>query len=341
MVSSFSWSSSNISVKAIQLPSGNFVLFVLKMPNFFSSSSITDTLETTLNAIQLFDSNLFTYSNDDNELICYIRKSLSSRSFIYTNYTFNVGKENQNFQYTVRPVSIFNYSAHSLPIIAQLFELIEKISDRILYVAFFESDKLVTSTFPKWFSYFLPLFSAPKTELGFSCMKSLFKIFSLYLPINDNVTPVTLAVSEIYENLKLFVMFKDQRDFEDIINQLTELVSSGIEEFYTELVNWTDPKETTNGVVGIWSENGIASIGGCKPNTLSQISNMYSGFKENDGVVVCVNLDAETSVAGAKFLGFQMFSELPSKGNWADLLQKHYEAMKSAFPNLPEEFKNI
>ena len=336
--SSFSWSNSEICTKVQILNSGNFIIFLLKMPNYFQSKAVETALNNTLKIFELFEPNLLNGKLTDEMIMEYIKNCILSRSFILEKYTFDVGNQ-MDFHFAVRPIDLFG-DPSIITTTTQLFEIIKNISNDILSVALFQKNNLIMSSFENWLTPVLLVFN---NHFKFLDIVDKAKFINLYNRNYDNneITKLKLFIIE-YNDLTFFFMIKDNsNNVMNISSEIKSIISNRIESFESEVSSSIGKNEKRNNVIGIWEDNHIVLYGECNSNSLTEISKLYFDFQNNPKLVVAISNTLESQVCGINFLDFEAFAETNSKYPWNSTLSKQYENIRSAFPNLPDEFTCI
>jgi hypothetical protein len=349
LLTSFSWSESEIAIESLKLTDGNYILFCLKMPQFFSEASVHSILNQTIEAYKMTDSRLSgDLSSSD---IGLIRELFRSAESIMTDFTFQSGDWiSDPFTYGARPFDSFP-SRPALAIATQLLDFVKGIAPRIVGSAIFFNTSLILSSLSHHLTSLLPLYSVlAKKKVGH--VKEQFDTFNLWISpllagMDESPVPVpmTLAVAlwgeGTHEEMSFFSVIVGHDEVNTILEEAKELLANGMCDFASECGSFQSAQRSSaSGMIAFWPETGIVKKTRCGRATLQRMAACHDEFVGNKMLQEITTHDGFVQMTGMRLMEVEVFVETEVKGQ-SQSIAETYAKMKTFLPNLPEDLHKL
>lgn len=339
VVTSFTWSESEIAVQSVQLSDGNIILFALKMPNFYTAQSVDRVLQLTLRAYRMM--NDFLNHELSSEDVPRVKQAFIENEVVMRELTFKRGKNGMGpFAYGNRPLLCFE-SKSALAVSTELFEFIKNISERIMGCALFFKKMVVLASLSHEITCLHQVFKKVAQTWG---EEEVFHSVKVWIPPGvidgvDELTPMTMAVIQ-WRKMTLHVLVKGHDDEAPVLESVKALLDNGMRDFAAEC-EATEAKEKAKvtGVLQFWPETGILKKSKClhAPRRMAEACDAFASNRVLQEMVV---FDGQIQTTSVRFLDVEIFVETEeSKGSLS--MQSSYAKMKSFVPNLPEELSKL
>jgi len=345
MLTAFSWSESEIAIQSIKLTDGNYLVFVLKMPQAFSQYFVNLTLTRTLNAYKI------THEVFSREIapgdVPDVQQVLQSHPEILQFFTFNesrcVGDE---FNYGVRPMNGFQFRS-VLATSTQLFDFVKNIDPRILGSAIFFKRYLILSSLSHDFTLLLPVYKKMVRPPHSDFTVDRFIAFPLWIPPclagtgeSPEAVPMTLGVS-VWGTMSFFVLIVGHEEVDGILGEVYALLADGIQDFAGECASYpTDGKSKWKGVIAFWPDTGNIQRSVCGLQAMERFAEVHSEFANHEMLQEMTTYDGQGQMTGMRWIDMEVFIEVDAKGPSQDMANT-YRKMKTFLQNLPEDLAKL
>ncbi|OHT08094.1 hypothetical protein TRFO_23551 [Tritrichomonas foetus] len=193
---SFSWSQSEISIHSMRLKNGDYLLFALKLPKFYTDVGASKALERTIRALKY--TNPFLCTTIDDQKLNKVGQILKENQKIIISCAFpSIKRLDDPFFFTSGSLDILEPNP-SLALATELDHFCLEISPLVLGTATFYQDSIILSSVPHIVSN-LFLFYIEYAKSAPNHNDEKFETFTLFIPPNDlnltNFTPSSNIVS--------------------------------------------------------------------------------------------------------------------------------------------------
>jgi hypothetical protein len=344
LLTSFSWSESEIAIQSVELADHKFITFALKLPNFFSGEAADRLLTQALNAYRMI-SPLFC-GDLTSEDIPQIRELFSKNEIILSQFTFEGGEIlTDPLAYGARPLKSF-LSKSALATATQLYDFLEKMSPSILGSAFFYGGASILSSMPHRFTSLLLLLEAilrdrqGKKEEQFTSLP--LWIAPQMVGSGESAVPVPMVITVIESgDLSIFVLLDRQSEIDAIIESVTKLLLNGLQDFALECASFSDSGKTkASGTIALWPDTGIMKASPCPTPVLQKMAEYHDDFTRNQMVQELITCDGQTQVTGIRLIDVEVFIQADSKGSYTSMTDT-YARLKTFLPNLPSDIQKL
>jgi hypothetical protein len=344
LLTSFSWSDSEIAIESLQLADGNYILFCLKMPQFYSQAGVHAILKQSLEAYKMTDV-LLTRELSSAD-IPGIQQIFRDNQLIMTHYTFQPSEWiDDPFAYGARPVDSFPSKA-ALATATQLLDFMTGISGRIVGSAIFFRQALILSSLSHTLTSLLLLYGAMARRTAGHADEQ-FMSFSLWIsPLvagsgeSPQAAPMTLAVAA-WAELAFFILVVGHEEVTAILDEALALLANGMCDFAGECAAFVvGAKSLAPGIVAFWPETGIAKRSKCQPRTLQRMASCHDEFAAKPMLQEVTTSDGQAYVTGIRLPDVEVFVETDVKGP-SQAIVDIYTKMKTFLPNLPDDLMKL
>lgn len=326
-LTSFSLSHSEMAIKSKKLDTGNYLLYVLKMPNVVGQFSVNNILERTVNALNVFDPKMYVKEPNEAEIISLIKKITCENSYIFRDFTFRVvhtytpssgdtekpkllSVQNQCCEFNLTKNPIYNFKSKPQLIIATgLYYFISKISNKILGFMMFHNDEIIVSTMNHWNSSLLLVIlknnlNKPNKKIDDLNIMELFlnpKDFDIKK--NEDQIHVTL-IWKSSDNVTFLIVVDSNDGFGNILIEVQKLLNNGLSDFAKECksengLNKSKPKN----ILAIWKDSGIICEGsGCTRPILKQMNVVYEQIQGDEHIMEIILNNGENQIVGLNMM---------------------------------------
>ena len=341
ILSSLTWNESEIAVSAAELTDGNFLLYALKMPSFYTYRSVSSVLEMTLTAYRLLNENM--NSKFSSEAIPRVRDFFALSELVMKRFTFNKRHWMENcWYYATRPLKCLEQRS-PMAIATGLFTLVSEISPRVMGSAMFVNNNLILSSLSHRLTSYWSLLKTMALRDA-NHQPGRFDSLKLWLPRGifegiDKITPVNISIA-VWNKVSFLVCITGHEPAEKVLLEISNLLDNDMGDFAEDCGRaLSKGSEPTPGIVAFWPDTGIAKgdIGQMSWRTLGQ---MQDQFNESRKMQEIITSDGRTQATAVRVLDVEVFVEAEAqKGRLST--QIPYEKMQSFMPYLPEEFKKL
>jgi hypothetical protein len=343
MLTSFSWSESEIAVQSLRLTDGNFFLFVLKMPQFFSQYSVNLILKRTLDAYKM-TSEIFSRELSPAD-VPQLKQLFHDHTEIIGQFTFNPQNFlDDPFSYGARPIDGFP-SRSALAISTQLFEFVKAIQARIVGSAIFYGEHLILSSLSPELTSLFPIYRklAKEPAAGQKRFVSFRLWISPLLAGTDDSpigVPMTLGVS-VWENISFFLVIIGHDEVDGILGEAHDLLANGMADFASECASYpTDLKPKTTGIIAFWPDTGNIRRSRCSQRARERMGETHNEFAKHRMLQEVTTWDGQTQMTGMRLMDVEVFVEVEAKGPF-QAMESAYTKMKQFLQPLPDDLKNL
>jgi hypothetical protein len=345
LLTSFSWSESEIAIESLQLADGNYILFCLKMPQFFSEAAVRLILKQTLEAYKMTNAALSgELTSGDARLVT---KIMRETECIITDFTFQASDP---FSYGARPIDSFP-SRPALAIATQLLDFVKGIAPRIVGSAVFFNNLVILSSLSHDLTSLLPLYAGLAKKRG-GHRKEGFDKFNLWIsPLvagmdeSPDPVPMTLAVASwgegTNEEVAFFSVIVGHDEVGGILQEARELLANGMCDFASECGSFQLPgRSTGTGIIAFWPDTGIVRKSRCSTRTLQRMGACHDEFAANKMLQELTTHDGVAQVTGMRLMDVEVFVETEVKGPFQSISEA-YSKVKAFLSNLPEDLQKL
>jgi hypothetical protein len=321
---SLSWTDSELAVRPMQLSNGDHILFVLKMPNFFSSDSVVNILNQTVNAYEMFCPLLRGKFPFDQ--IHTLREILSEWSIILSKFTFSPKFcLSDQLSYSSRPIESFGSRA-ALAIATQLIDFTKSISEKVIGIAVLYRSQIIISTIDN------KLLSLHSVYKALAKKKSDdFATFDIW--IDSEGIQCTLAVFLCNHLTFLAVIGGQGECVAESVKKIGILLSNGMDDFSADCELYKNVK-SDSGVIAFWPEIGTVKRSKCSRSGLRRMGEIHEEMAKNEVIKEIVTMDGKLGVAGVRMVNMEGFVQAKMEGR-GQPVPDLYGRLKRFVPNLP------
>ena len=355
-LTSFSWSESTIAVDSIELEGGDFLLFALKIPKFFSPFSVKTALQKTIQTLKFCKSEM--------------NKKMTMETALSLKYLFKENsslielvafpqKASDPFLYAARPSSAFASKAATC-LATQLFEFARQTSPTVIGSAIFTQTEFVLSEIKQPLLDLLPYFGAISSkredfETGRFLTFPLWIDFSEFGWIKEESKLHETSLSVVsFGSLSYYVLLDSQSsEITAIHAKLLSLLSNGISDFAVECESVSKEKLEGPPAIVYWEDTGAFKTTSFE-NTpqkgektpvdytpiLQKMSLMHDEFLQMKHLKELSILQNQKYLTGIKLPKIETIMEIkPEAGK--PFIADAYARLKELIPNLPQDLLNL
>ena len=341
VVTSFTWSESEIAVQSLQLSDGNIVLFALKMPKFYTAQSVDRVLQVTLRTYRMM--NEFWNQELGSDDLKRLKSAFIENEVVMREFTFKGRKgEMSPFAYGQRPLQCFE-SKSALAVSTELFQFISDTSDRIVGCALFFSRMVILSSLNHEITCLHPLFKK-MVKMQPEYAEERFSSLKVWVPPGivpdvDSVAPMTMAVIR-WRKMTLYMLVKGQDEISDVLERVKALLDNCMRDFAVECeATNVKVKSKATGILQFWPETGVLKKSKCEYSA-RRMAEACDAFASNRILQEMIVFDGQIQTTSVRFLDVEIFVETEEpKGTLG--VQASYAKIRNFVPNLPEEFSKL
>ncbi|KAH0785762.1 hypothetical protein GPJ56_010324 [Histomonas meleagridis] len=322
VLTSFSWSQSEIAVQSKKLSTGNYILFLLKMPNSVTLTSTKHSLVRTIDFLNIFNEKI-SKCDDEIKTIKRIKKVCTQNEYIFRDFTFNIVYNSQQLPpedekpkliptiqnlrspitFSTKPIYNYRSKAH-LAIATELFYFIKKKSPHIWGCLMTHDTEVILSTMPHWVTNILTIIQRNNT----SPIKLHISPTDIGID-NNNKEPCPVVASwRTCDNVTFISLIEDVGNVDSIINTINELLGQNFEDFAKE--RKSDPnssKPDVKNIFAFWKKTGIFQEGnGYSKSMLDQMSKVIDEMLADEKVMEIIVNNGENQVIGLNMIDYDM-----------------------------------
>jgi hypothetical protein len=343
MLTSFSWSESEIAIQSLRLTDGNYVLFVLKMPQFFSQYSVNLILKRTLDAYKM-TSEIFSRDLSPAD-VPELQRLFQNHTEIIGEFTFNPQNcLDDPFSYGARPIEGFP-SRSALAISTQLFDFVKVIQARIVGSAIFYREHLILSSLSPDLTSLFPIYKKLAKEPSADQKRFIpFQVWISPLLAGTDDSPVgvpmTLGIG-VWEEISFFLVIIGHDEVDGILGEAYDLLANGMVDFANECASYpTNLKTKTTGIIAFWPDTGNIRRSRCSRRALERMGEGHDEFAKHRMLQEVTTWDGQTQMTGMRLMDVEVFVEVDAKGPF-QAMESAYTKMKQFLQNLPDDLQKL
>ena len=351
-LTSISWSQSTIAVESMELEDGDFLIFALKIPKFFSPFSVKSALRKTIQALKLCNEKLNRKMSSETALS--LREFFQENSSLIELVAFPT-KEDDPFSYAARPASAYASKAATC-LATQLFEFARQISPLVLGSAIFTKTEFILSEIKQ---PLLDLLTPFGDIVSREKSKDTGKFYTFPLWINfkelgwskeEEMHTCSLSVVS-FETINYYVLLDSQdSNISNVHSKLLSLLTNGIADFSVECESIFKEKFEGPPAVVYWPDTGAiktTSFDVTKDKsqldnlvTMQKFAQMHDEFAEMKNLKELSVMQHQKYITGIKLPKVETIMEVKGDANLS-FIEEAYQRLKDLIPNLPADLSSL
>jgi len=342
ILSSFSWSQSHIAIETIELSDGNFIVFALKIPTFFSQNSVKSAINRAITSLKLRNESLNKKISTTEALS--LVQFFNSNSYLIINTVFP-SRTDDPFDFSAHPFS--SSAPKSVTCLAtELFVFARGVSPCVIGSAIFSKTEFILSEIQNPLLNLLPIFGSIAQQMpGHEISK--FDTIDIWANPSINgwstenrLIPMSLSIIS-WGSVNYYVLIKKEGDISSILESLHKLLSNGMSDFAVECENPIKEKIEGSPAAIIWPDTSSSRMSACDISTLQRMSNIHDQFVSYPMLRELSVLSQQKYITGIMLPKIEIIVETKPESSGKPFINDAYSRMKELLPNLPSDLLNL